>query len=361
MSAASSMPSILTSIGSPALPAVFLTGEVPMPITSAMFYGSSVVNSLSCPTMLLSVHSTTLPAVSSTMSLASPSSISEGHSSSLATLETVYPTLASSCSVACSVTLADYSVAVHLPGSTVTTAVPFSTSSVNASINAVVHSAEQTIAGDTLTCPVCFKKFAASASNVLWCHINTDHISRCCFPPADFFTLHNRLICSVGACCWASHSCFRHSGCQRKLSTGSRCRGAFVETSTIVDLLSASHFPENDVQHEAMESSHISSHVPDVSFTQSELISIAIEATETLHLSDEYLSFESQLVNSILNSIRNILAVTVTHIPCSIRPLFSQVLCSVLKAATQSIWGFVQLAFSKGCFTCSSPSLTLQA
>ena len=96
------------------------------------------------------------------------------------------------------------------------------------------------------------------------------------------------------------------------------------------------------MQHEAVESSHISSHVPNVSFTHSELISIAIEATKTLHLSDKYHSFESQLVNSILNSIRNILAVTVTHIPCSIR--LSQVLCSVLKAATQSTWDFVQLA-----------------
>ena len=235
-------------------------------------------------------------------------------------------------------------MARHLPGSTVTTAVPFSIPSVNASTNTVVHSVEQSVVGDTLTCPLCFKKFAASACNVLWRHINTDHISRRCFPPAEFFTLHSRLICSVGACRWASHSRFRHSGCQRKLSTGSRCRGALVEASTVADLLSASQFPDNDVLHEALESSHISSHVPDVSFTHSELISIAIEATETLHLSDEYVSYESQLVNCILNSIRNIPAVTVTHIPRSIRPLFSQVLCSVLKAATQSIWGFVQLA-----------------
>ena len=198
--------------------------------------------------------------------------------------------------------------------------------------------------GDTLTCPLCFKKFAVSACNVLWRHINIDHISRCCFPPAEFFTLHSRLICSVGACRWASHSLFRHSGCQHKLSTGSRCRGALVEASTVADLLSASQFPDNDVLHEALESSHFSSHVPDVSFTHSEFISIAIEATESLHLSDEYISYESQLVNCILNSIRNIPAVTVTHIPRIIRPLFSQVLCSVLKAATQSIWGFVQLA-----------------
>ena len=234
--------------------------------------------------MLLSVPSTVLPAVSSAMSLASSPSISEGYTSSPAALETVYPTLASGCSVACSVTLADCPVVMCLPGSTVTTAVPFSTSSVNASTNAIVHSAKQTVADqDTLTCPVCFKKFAPSASNVLWRHINTDHISQCCFSSANFFALHSRLICSVGACRWTSHH-FQHSGCQHKLSTGSPFRGALVEASTVADLLSAPQFPENDVQHEAMDSSHISSHVPDLSLTHSELISIAIEATETLHL-----------------------------------------------------------------------------
>ena len=72
---------------------------------------------------------------------------------------------------------------------------PVYTSSIAATANANVQDAEQT--GDSLNCPVCFKHFAPSAGNTLWCHINTDHISRHCFPPADFFALHSRLICSV--------------------------------------------------------------------------------------------------------------------------------------------------------------------
>ena len=96
-----------------------------------------------------------------------------------------------------------------------------------------------------------------------------------------------------------------------------------------------------------MDFSHISSHDSDFSYAHSKLISIAIEATEILHLSEQYLSLELQLVNSLLISIRNIPVATVIHIPCSIRSLCSQALCSVLKAATQSA-GFIQMAlFSK--------------
>ena len=95
---------------------------------------------------------------------------------------------------------------------------------------------------------------------------------------------------------------------------------------------------------EGADINSISSNIPDRSYTNSDLITIAIEATENLHLSDRYLPLESQLVDSFLNCIRCVPVVTVSHIPCSIRPLLSQVLCSVLRAATQSVWSFVQLA-----------------
>ena len=45
-----------------------------------------------------------------------------------------------------------------------------------------------------------------------------------------------------------------------------------------------------------------------------------------------------------MDCIRRVPVATVIHIPCSIRPLLSQVLCSVLRAATHSDWGFIQLA-----------------
>ena len=135
---------------------------------------------LSIQSYSVAVPSTALPAVSSVMSLTSFPSVSEGHASSSVTLETVYPTLATGCCCLLGCLLCHFS---RLSSGSMcfmfdyTTAVPFSTSSVSASTNAVVHSAKQTVAGDTLTCPVCFKNFAFSVSNVLWHHINTDHIS----------------------------------------------------------------------------------------------------------------------------------------------------------------------------------------
>ena len=36
---------------------------------------------------------------------------------------------------------------------------------------------------------------------------------------------------TVSTCQWANHSCFRHSGYQHKVSTGSRCGGALIEAS----------------------------------------------------------------------------------------------------------------------------------
>ena len=41
-------------------------------------------------------------------------------------------------------------------------------------------------------------------------------------PPVEFFVLHSRLVCSVSTCQWANHSRFLHSGCQRRVTGGSR-------------------------------------------------------------------------------------------------------------------------------------------
>ena len=97
------------------------------------------------------------------------------------------------------------------------------------------------------------------------------------------------------------------------------------------------------------DTSYISSHIPDSipvgrSYTHTDLITIAIEETQNLHLSEDLLPLESKLVDAILDNIRRITVATVIHIPRSVRPLLSQVLCSVLRAATHSVWGFVQLA-----------------
>ena len=195
--------------------------------------------------------------------------------------------------------------------------------------------------GDILTCPVCSKHFTISAVNTLWRHINTDHISRHRFPPADFFALHSRLVCSVSTCRWANHSRFRHSGCQRKVSTGSRCGGDLIEASLAGISWCDEECEDADT---SCFSSNISNSTPNRSYTHTDLVTIAIEATQNLHLSEEFLSLESQLVDAILDSIRRVPVTTVIHIPRSIRPLLSQVLCSVLRAATHSVWGFVQLA-----------------
>ena len=88
---------------------------------------------------------------------------------------------------------------------------------------------------------------------------------------------------TVSIYCWVGYFRFQHSCCQCKLSTGSHCGGALVEVFTVANLLSAPRLPENDVRHEDMDISHISSHDSDFSYAHSKLISIAIEATKILH------------------------------------------------------------------------------
>ena len=62
-----------------------------------------------------------------------------------------------------------------------------------------------------------------------------------------------------GTCWWASHSRFRHSGCQRtKLSAGSHCGGALIEATVIGILPTASQSLEHDEQHEVPDASHMS-------------------------------------------------------------------------------------------------------
>ena len=56
------------------------------------------------------------------------------------------------------------------------------------------------------------------------------------------------------------------------------------------------------------------------------LRTIAIEATQNLHLSENFLPLESQLVDAILDCIRCVPVATVVHVPRSIRSLLSQAL-----------------------------------
>ena len=103
-----------------------------------------------------------------------------------------------------------------------------------------------------------------------------------------------------------------------------------------------------DEKSEDADTSYISSNIPnsisDECYTHIDLITIAIEATQNLYLSEDFLPLESQLVDAILDCIRRVPVATVVYVPRSIRPLLSQVLCSVLRAATRGVWGFVQLA-----------------
>ena len=102
-----------------------------------------------------------------------------------------------------------------------------------------------------------------------------------------------------------------------------------------------------DEKCEDADTSYISSNIPDSipggNYTHTDLITFAIKATQNLHLSEDFLPL-TQLVDANLDGIRRVSVATVIRIPCSIRPLLSQVLCSVLRAVTHSVWGFVQLA-----------------
>ena len=201
-------------------------------------------------------------------------------------------------------TLSDVSASVadvSSPGFTTVVSNPIS--SIKAGTNVKVQESEQ--AEDDHTCSVCSKHSAPSAINILWRHINTDHISRHCFPPAGFFAKHSRLICSISTCRWASHFRFQQSGCQRRLSAGSCCRGALIEASEVDLIPAVLHSVKPDVfpQGDGLDTSLISPDANDESHSHSELLSIAVVAIDKLHLSDQYHSVESQLVNTIMNSI----------------------------------------------------------
>ena len=80
---------------------------------------------------------------------------------------------------------------------------------------------------------------------------------------------------------------------------------------------------------EDADTSYISSNIPDSipggNYTHTDLITIAIETTQNLHLSEDFVPLESQLVDAILDGIRRVPVTTVIHIPRNIRPLLPTV------------------------------------
>ena len=232
-------------------------------------------------------------------------------------------------------------------------------STVTLAAHSVVTTSSNTLAGTEelpkhtvdLCCPLCNKPFSNLSCNILWHHINTEHISRQFFPSAPFFALHNRLLCSVGNCHWANHSRFRHSGCQRKISTGSKCGRTLAEASLAEVNLACSLPVDEDIGSVSTDSSFSTSSTAAESYHTCDLLSFAVEATETLQVPEKCVHLESELVDLMLDRVGSLQVSTITHIPHNIRPLFSQTFCRVLQAATWSgVWGFVQLLlFQKQC------------
>ena len=120
--------------------------------------------------------------------------------------------------------------------------------------------------------------------------------------------LHSRLVCSVITCWWANHSRFRHSGCQRKVASGSRSGGALIEASLVGNTSTTPQSVGDDDEHWGGEdTSYISSHIPDSipvgrNHTHTDLNTTAIEVTQNLHLSEDLLPLESELVDAILDN-----------------------------------------------------------
>ena len=88
-----------------------------------------------------------------------------------------------------------------------------------------------------------------------------------------------------------------------------------------------------DEKCEDADTCYISSNIPDSipgeNYTHTDLIATAIEAIQNLHLSEDFLPLEPQLVDTILDCIRRVPVATIIHIPRSIRdPCFLK--CYVL-------------------------------
>ena len=69
-----------------------------------------------------------------------------------------------------------------------------------------------------------------------------------------------------------------------------------------------------------------------------------------LFLDTPFLLFEADIVNATLEPIVSLPSTTISHIPCSVRPRWAQVLTQELKHAhSGSIWGAIRIMMLAKC------------
>ena len=158
------------------------------------------------------------------------------------------------------------------------------------------------------------------------------HISRRLFPGVATFESGNRLVCSEPSCRWASHSCFKNSGCCRLISSGVRCGAPLVEASSIAEIPQVTNLVNASFNPPSFTESTFSNDPLDIGL---------LSASACKYLGPP--AMESEVLNVLLDHVMVCPVSTISHVPRSVRPLLAHVLSIEFQKACSSVWGFVRL------------------
>ena len=199
-------------------------------------------------------------------------------------------------------------------------------------------------------CPLCC--FISRDSGALFQHINSNHITRCKFPDADFISSHDCSVCSE--CGFLYEKCF--STCRRSLGRGQpRCHGLMVDScqsswpeTNKNDRLSLSRIdessPNSGISHVSSSNSSRRFVVEPISRIHVATSDLAIEGVRAAVQRSRSVDNEAVIFQSLMDEIIRLPVNAVCHIPCSVRPLFAEVLFSEFNYPGQEgLWGFARL------------------
>ena len=146
------------------------------------------------------------------------------------------------------------------------------------------------------------------------------HIARHLFPCVTSFEADSHLVCSKPSCRWASHTCFKNSGCSLYVSAGVRCGSPLVEAGIVSEVPQFStYLSKTD------SSSYLTESVLLSDPTESTLVTDPLEIS-LLSASAGTFVGPSGMESEVLNVLMVCPVSTVSHIPRSFRPLLAHVL-----------------------------------
>lgn len=234
------------------------------------------------------------------------------------------------------------------PSSTTPTIILSSTTSASTSVGSSTASPQ-----NKFFCPICSKPFKSSVKNkppvVLWQHINSVHIARHQFPPKDFITQHDRLMCSSTSCHYIYHNRFWKLGCQRVIGDAHvKCGSSLVDPSILTQIPFATHISQHS-ERPLVPPSHLTSS-NSVSTDSSTLLDLSLTALENVSFNCQHASLEPQCIYHLLNCVMTSHVPTVKHIPKSCRSLLGEVLFKEFRYAnSKNVWGAIRLLLVAKC------------